>query len=427
VIFLARKLFLLLGFLVVFAAESAYFARQWAAGVMRLYGERAFFRNDQIGAWTLYRRALSLGGERDTLENDLAQLLLFGLDQTSAGVRVRTAMPSEDAVRTSLEYVARRIRDTPYRAYEWSLASDVYFHEARLRRQNILLDLSELTEDPLDILLPEERLGLAALETAARLEPTNYLYQDLLTEKFLELGSVSRAAVYCRRSVASLPILSEHPFLGRPDLAPELLEAAIGGVEDSRLQDSMIPRGLIESATGDFLWRKGQTQRSVGFLRRAVSLAPDLFEAQYGLGLATYTLGDYDEALRHLKEASRIEPDNPTPNVHMGLSYTAMGDLPAAIDQFRSAREKDARGLWYFLLLGDALEKAGQVREAERQFVAGANVNPDSTEAWATLLAFYTRHRELRPAAEVCSRLRVLSPAETRYKEQCVTLGLEVH
>ena len=422
---MARKVFLLLGFMVVFAAESAYFARQCASGILRLQGERAFFRNDHIAAWTLYRRALSFGGERETLENDLAELLLFGLDQTWAGVGVRTALPSEDAVRAGLDYLARRIRETPYKAYEWSQASDIYFHEARLRRQNTSLDLSQLTEDPLDILLPEERLGLAALETAARLEPTNYIYQDLLTEKFVELGSVGRAAVYCRQAVASLPVLSAHTFLTRPDLAPELLEAAIAGVEDSRLQDSMVPRGVVESAAGDFLWRKGETRRSVDFLRRAVSLAPDLFEAQYGLGLATYTLGDYDESLRHLKEASRIQPDNPTPNVHMGLSYTALGDLPAAIDQFRSAREKDARSLWYFLLLGEALEKAGRIREAERQFVAGANVNPESTEAWATLLAFYTRHRDLLPVAEACSRLRALSPAETRYQEQCVTLGLE--
>jgi tetratricopeptide (TPR) repeat protein len=427
VISLARKVFLLLGFFVVFATESAYFARQCAAGILRLRGERAFFRNDHAGAWTLYQRALSLGGERETLENDLAELLLFGLDQTWAGVRVRTALPSEDAVRAGLNYVARRIRETPYKAYDWSLASDVYFHEARLRRQNISLDLSALTEAPLDILLPEDRLGLAALETAARLEPTNYIYQDLLTEKFLELGSVSRAAVYCRQSVASYPALSEHPYLGRPDLEPELLEAAIHGFQDSRLEESMVPRALVESDAGDLLWRNRQTERSIDFLSRAVSLAPDLFEAQYGLGRARFTLGEYEEALRHLKEASRIQPDSPTPHVDMGFSYTALGNLPAAIDQFRSARERDARELKYFLLLGEALEKAGQIREAERQFVAGANVNPDRTEAWAALLAFYTRHRDLRPVAETCDRLRVLSPTENLYKEQCASLGLEIH
>jgi len=416
----------LFGFFALFAAESAYFVGQCAAGILRIRGERAFFRNDHAAAWSLYSRALSLGGDRDTLETDQAQMLLFGLDQDWAGARVRAALPSGEAVHTSLELVARRIRETPYKAYDWSLASDVYFHEGRLRRQSEPLDLSALTVDPLGILLPEERLGLAALETAARLEPTNYIYQDLLVEKFLELGSVDRAAVYCRWSVASCPALSEHSYLVRPDLEPELLEAAIRGFEDSRLHESMVPRGRTESDAGELLRRNGQTLRSVDFLRRAVSLTPDLFEARSELGIASYTLGNYDEALLHLKEATRIQPGNPTPHVHMGLSYMALGNLPAAIDQFRSAHEKDARVLKYYLLLGEALEKAGKIREAERQFVAAANVNPESSEAWAALLAFYTRHRDLRPAAEACSRLRMLSPAETLYREQCVSLGLEV-
>ena len=424
---MARKAFLLVGFFALFAVESAYFTRQCAAGILRIRGERAFFRNDHAAAWSFYRRALSLGGDRETLEADQAELLLFGLDQEWAGVRIRTALPSEEAVRTALELAARRIRETPHKAYDWSLASDVYFHEARLRRQRLPLDLSMLTEDPLDILLPEDRLGLAALETAARLEPNNYIYLDLLTEKFLELGSVSRAAVFCRRSVAACPALSEHRYLDRDDLDPELLEAAIRGAEDSRRQESMVPRGRAESDAGELLRRNGQTRRSIDFLRRAVSLAPDLFEAQYFLGIACYTLGDYDEALRHLKEASRCQPDNPTPDVHMGFSYMALGNLPAAIDQFRSARAKDARVLKYFLLLGEALEKAGQIQEAERQFVAAANVNPEITEAWAALLAFYTRHRDLRPSAEACARFHALSAAETLYGEQCASPGLEIH
>jgi tetratricopeptide (TPR) repeat protein len=420
-----RKVLLLIGFLGLSTVESAYFVGKCASGLLRLRGQRAFFKTDYMGAWGFYHRALSLGGERETIENDLAGLILFGLDQTWAGVRVRTALPSEDAVRAGLDLVARRIGETPYKAYDWSLASDLYFHEARLLRRNTSLDLSTLTGDPLDILLPEERLGLAALETAARLEPTNYIYQDLLTEKFLELGSLDRAAVYCRLAVASCPVLSEHEYLARIDLEPQLLEAAVQGFEDSRLHASMIPRARVESDAGDLLWRHEQPQRSLGFYRRAVGLDPDLFEAQYGLGLAAFTLRNYDEALRHLREASRIQPDNPTPNVHMGFSYEDMGDLPAAIEQFRIAREKDARVLKYFLLLGEALEKAGRTGEAERQFVAGANVNPDSPEAWEAVLAFYVRHRELRPTAEACSRLRGLSPSEALYREQCTLLGLE--
>ena len=130
--------------------------------------------------------------------------------------------------------------------------------------------------------------------------------------------------------------------------------------------------------------------------------------------------------VKQLQEASRCQPENPTPHVHMGFSYMETGNLPAAIEQFRKAREKDPKEVKYFQFLGGALEKAGQIQAAERQFGAAPNVNPDSTEAWAELLAFYTRHRDLRPSAEACVRLHELSHGEARYSEQCASLGLEI-
>lgn len=426
VIPMAHKTLLLMCFTVLLLAESAYFAGQSAAGILRFRGERAFFMNRHERAWNGYRRALALGGDLETLETDQIELLLFGLDQTWAGVRVRTALPPERAVSTALQLVAHRVDETPFKAYVWSLASDDYFHAARLRRQDTPLDLSSLSEDPMDVLMPEDRLGLAALETASRLEPNNYIYHDLLAEKFMDMGDIDTAATHCRRSVASYPVLGDHRYLMVPDPAPELLEAAIRGFEDSRLQESMIPRGTIESDAGELLRRTGQARRAIAFLKRAVVLSPDLYEAQYYLGIASYELGDHQAALRHLQEASRCQPQNPSPHVHMGFAQTALGNLQGAIDHFRRAREKDPQDIRFFHFLGEALEKAGQVKEAERQFVAAAKINPKSTEAWAALLVFYTRHRELRPLADVCSNLELMAPDETAYREQCASLGLEI-
>jgi Flp pilus assembly protein TadD len=109
----------------------------------------------------------------------------------------------------------------------------------------------------------------------------------------------------------------------------------------------------------------------------------------------------------------------------MGMAFLELGDLPSAIEQFRSAREKGGSEFEYFRMLGDVLEKAGQIREAERQFVAGANLNPNSTPAWAALLFFYTRHRDLRPVPDVCARLETMSPGDSSYREHCTALGLE--
>lgn len=426
VIPMAHKILLLTCFAVLLLAESAYFAGQSAAGILRLRGERAFFRNHHERAWNGYHRAMALGGDLETLETDQIELLLFGLDQAWAGVRVRTALPPEKAVSTALQLVARRVAETPFKAYVWSLASDNYFHAARLRRQNTTLDLSSLSEDPMAVLLPEDRLGLAALETASRLEPNNYIYHDLLAEKFMDMGDIDTAATYCRRSVAAYPVLDAHRYLMVPDPAPELLEAAIRGFEDSRRQESMIPPGTIESEAGVLLWRNGQARRAIDFLSRAVALSPDLYEAQYYLGIASYELGDHQAALRHLQEATRCLPESPSPHVHMAFAQTALGNLQGAIDQFRRAREKDPQDIRFFHFLGEALEKAGQVKEAERQFVAAAKINPKSTVAWAALLGFYTRHRELRPLADICSNLELMAPDEIAYREQCTALGLEI-
>jgi len=422
---MVRKVLIVMGFTALLAMESAYFARACAAGIQRIRGERAFFSNRHEQAWTRYQRALDLGGDRETLEIDQIELLLFGLDQGWGGVRVRTALPPEQAVREVLNLVARRIDETPFKAYVWSLASDDYFHEARLKRRSTPLDLSSLSEDPMSVLLPEELLGLAALDTASRLEPNNYIYHDLLAEKYLELGKIDVAATYCRRAVASNPTLGDHRYLLVPDLAPELLEAAILGFEDSRRQASMRPRGRIECDAGELLRRNGQDRRAVDFLRRAVAISPDSYDAQFTLGLVSYQLGDYQDAMLHMQAAVRCLPWAPDPHLYIGWAMTALGDLQGAIDQFRQAREKDPRGLKYFHLLGEALEKAGQIKEAERQFVAAAKINPGRTDAWASLLVFYTRHRELRPLAEVCSNLKLMAPDETIYREQCASLGLE--
>jgi len=183
---MVRKVLIVMCFTALLAMESAYFARACAAGIQRIRGERAFFSNRHEQAWNRYRKALNLGGDRETLETDQIELLLFGLDQGWGGVRVRTALPPEQAVREVLNLAARRIAETPFKAYVWSLASDGYFHEARLKRQSTPLDLSSLSEDPMSVLLPEELLGLAALETASGLEPNNSIYHDLLANLWFE-------------------------------------------------------------------------------------------------------------------------------------------------------------------------------------------------------------------------------------------------
>ena len=416
---------LLLCFSLILAAETAYFGGRCLAGLLRQRGERAFFRSDHRRAWRNYEGAMAWGGDAGTLAADEVELLLFGLDQREAGFRIRTEFPVGESLARARDLAVRLIREAPYKAYYWSLVADIYHHEARRRRLETPIDLDTLSEDPLANLLPEDWLSIAALETATQLEPNNYVYPDLLVEMLLEIDSPDLAAHYCRLAVAANPNLRDHRYLLRADLQPVIVEAALLGFADARGAHSMLPPDGIDTDAGRLLVVHGQDERAIPYLERAAALVPKSYDALSELGSAYYRMKDYEGMLRSLERARLVHPDQPWPYYGLGLAHLALGDLQAAMSDFTAAREADPRDLRYFHALGETLEKAGRIEEAERQFLAAANLNQGEGLAWSALLAFYVRHPDRKGAAEACANLLTLGQVDSAVREQCAALERE--
>jgi len=407
---MTRKLLLSVCLIIMLVGETAVFGGRSVAGLIRLRGERAYFRNQYASAWLSYRNALDWGGDEDQLETDMVEVLLLGLHQDEAGAKIHTALPPSDSLRVARELTAKRLSYTPYRAYLWSLVSDIYQHQARQLRVSTPLDLTTLSENPIKNFLPEDRLAVAALQRASELEPNNYVYPDLLTEMFLELGRPAEAAPYCRRAVSAYPRLSEHDYLLSPDLDPEIKEAAIAGFEEALRHRSMIPSDLITCDAGRLLREHGEPRRAIDYFRRGIRPGSSFLECRFDLGLASYALGDFQSALDQFELSAAMLPESPWPDYYAGLSRLALGQNEAALPHLRLAREKGPPDPRFLHTLGETLERSGQVKEAERQFVAAANLNPDDTAAWSSLLDFYLRQHDLRAVSLTCSRLPAFRP-----------------
>jgi tetratricopeptide (TPR) repeat protein len=407
---MTRKLLLSVCLIIMLVGESAVFGGRSVAGLMRLRGERAYFRNHYASAWLSYRDALDWGGDEDLIETDMVEVLLVGLHQSEAGAKVQTALPPSDSLRAARELIAKRLSYTPYRAHLWSLVSEVYQHQARQLRVSTPLDLTTLSENPIKNFFPEDRLAVAALQRASELEPNNYDYPDLLTEMFLELERPAEAAPYCRRAVAALPRLYEHEYLMRPDLDPEIKEAAIAGFEEALRHRSMIPSEIITCDAGRLLREHGEPRRAIDYFRRAIQPGQNVLECRFDLGLASYTIGDFQVALEQFEMSAAMLPDSPWPDYYAGLSRLAMGQNEAALPHLRLAREKGSPDPRFLHTLGETLERTGQVKEAERQFVAAASLNPDDTGVWSALLNFYIRQNDIHAISVTCSRLPAFRP-----------------
>jgi len=402
------------------AACTAYFGLAVAAGCAGMSGDRAYYRGKFPRAWIRYNKALRLGAAQGALEIDQARMLLFALDQTSLGVKASLPMTPADAVDTLRTLISRRLAEAPYLAYGWSLASDYYLYRAREDRRQKPLDLSTLSDDPVKNLVPGEGLAIAALREASRREPNNYMYPDLIAEQYIEWGMIEQAHEQVRKAVALYPVFNAHMYLQRPPLDPDLLRAAVEGYEDALRGKSLIAKERIECDAGWLLSQQPSYAEAAGFFKRAIQDAPGMADAFSGLGVALYWLGQYADAEQALARAAVDMPESAHLHYYLGLARLKQGRRGEAIEALRTARELDPHFVQFFHALAEVLESEGQSKDAERQYLAAANLNPTSAEAWSGLLAYYGRHANLdAEARRTCTHLAGTKMDPAVYKTAC--------
>lgn len=406
--------------LALLGLQSVWFGYRTLAALARLEGERAYYAGEHDAAWRQYERAARLGGSTEALALDQAELLLNGIDMKNLGVRVSLPFSVDEALDAAERLIARLLAASPYRAYYWSLAADLYLNRGQAHRRTTPLDLSTISEDPRENLRPEEILAVAALEAAARREPQNYIYEDILAEQLLQWGLDDLAVPHVRRGVALYPVLGSHIHLNRPRLPPAIADAAVLGFEDARAAISMVSADVIECDAGKFLLGQGRNADAVRYLERALEINPRMADALGQVGVAEYMNGEYARAISYLERATTELPESAYLWFHMGRSRIAMGDRVRAREDLRRAREADPRNLQLFHAYAELLEADGAKKDAERQFQAAASNNPTQNAAWRALLAFYARHPEIRGGTrQVCARLEHLKSARSVFEESC--------
>jgi Flp pilus assembly protein TadD len=190
------------------------------------------------------------------------------------------------------------------------------------------------------------------------------------------------------------------------------------GFEEAAARQSMVLKAEIVCEAARLLIQNGQDAQALPYLQRAIDMAPRSFLARYLAGKATYRLQEYAQAIEHFQAAVRLSPEDAWPHYLLGRSLAALGRLDAAVEEMRLARESAPAEVRFLHGLGEVLERAGREREAERQFVAAANLHPKDAVAWAALLAYQERNAP-GATAEVCATLLRLNPDDPVARQRC--------
>jgi predicted Zn-dependent protease len=115
--------------------------------------------------------------------------------------------------------------------------------------------------------------------------------------------------------------------------------------------------------------------------RRAIALAPDLPQAQTGLGGLLVEMGRPEEAIRWLEHSLTIRADQPSAHLYLGRAYGALGDDARARDHLEAAvaaAPDDPRPSFY---LSVALARLGDTAGAAAALERAMALNPDLAQA----------------------------------------------
>ena len=188
--------------------------------------------------------------------------------------------------------------------------------------------------------------------SAARTATQCFLVGAVLVPVALTLGvkTAQRSSVFHTEDSVWRDTLQKQPLNQRSYLALAQLINESGGDNSAALrlcdQALALPgpytRHLLE-IRGAVRAKLGQLKPALDDFSRAIALDPTVIEDRYHRATILRDLGRYDEALRDLEEARRIDPKNLSTDFVQGSVYAARGDLLLALDSFDRLLAQDSQ------------------------------------------------------------------------------------
>jgi len=168
--------------------------------------------------------------------------------------------------------------------------------------------------------------------------------------------------------------------ISKPDyeIAEDLFEKAIEA--DPSFSSAYAQLSIIHSNLYWFFYDPSPERRNKArsTAERALSLKPDLSAAHQAMGWYYYHgLLDYDNALKELRTALDLQPENANVYYAMAAVYRRQGRMEESINAFRKAVHGNPRASDVVRQLGETLTLARQYEEADKYYQRSLTLAPD--------------------------------------------------
>jgi tetratricopeptide (TPR) repeat protein len=308
-------------------------------------------------------------------------------------------------------------------------------------------------------LLRLDRLALAEqqFKKAALLAPREYEPNHNLGEFYVRANKVPQAIPYLERAQRIKPSSYDNGYdlslayvlTGKLSEARALIQDLLKHTDTAELHGIL---GEVEEKDGHFIVAANEYEKAahmepsennifdwgsellihqtlepaIEVFRRGTERYPDSPRMAIGLGMALYSLGKYDEAVKSLMRAADLNPSDPRCYPFLSWAYdSSPGQAAEVIERFRRFAElqpKNGRAVYYYAMslwkgkrAQDPKLDVSQIEELLKRAVA---LDPRLPEAHLQLANLYSDQKKYAESVPEYLRARELNPdlADVHYR-----------
>ncbi len=180
----------------------------------------------------------------------------------------------------------------------------------------------------------------------------------------------------------------------------------------------VVPKGYMPAAytfsnLGQRLTKTGRLEEALAYHQKALSLAPNLNQAKFGIAVIEGQRGHYTIAADMLKKVVEISPGHADAHYLLGLASTKTGHMSQALAAYQTAVRLAPDHADAHNNLATVLMYFDHIEAAIAELQQAVDLSPDNVRARFNLGVLYFQQEKLDLALQQIEQVLVLSPTDT--------------
>jgi tetratricopeptide (TPR) repeat protein len=254
------------------------------------------------------------------------------------------------------------------------------------------------------------------LEKAQQADPKHYANSYDLALAYVLTGDATKARAQIQRALQLSNTAELHALLGEvEEKAGDVAAAAAAYHQAAEIEPS--EKHLL--SLGNLLVKSSNYVEAIKFFDYGLQKFPRSSQLKVGLGIALYSQGQYDPAVRTLCEAADLDPSDHRPFLFLGEMYGVSVEMADEVirrmAQFVEIHPENALAHYYYALnLWKGRWGAGRepdLATIEQLFKRALQLDPGFAQARFQLGSLYANQRKFTEAIEQLRQAVKLDPA----------------